>query len=302
MFTFAKEQTTLELGDLRVGGQPGENATLAVGSIFYEGQFQEPKKALGDAEGLINTQRDMADELAVQTLVDIFIYDQEEIEWKVNFILEAFDGMISFDVPESTVRMQLLEYLEQVGSLDRTIYNSINLGITEEELKVIQRCTPLGAILLAYDPQDNSTQGRLNMIKGGSKLIPQGMLEMSDMIEYKLLDTAVTPFGEGTSESLRAIPVFKSEFGLPTGCAMHNAVEAWNWLSKYRRKEEVMPILDAAVDVPPMIFGADFIYYGPIENARHQLPMVAMIDRLIGEGAETYFGIEVPEDHPFNKL
>ncbi len=302
MLTFAKEQKVNKLGDIEVGGQPGERATLAVGSTFYEGQFPDPKKSLEKIEGSIYLQQETADELAIQTLVDVFIYDEEEIHWKVDFVLEAVDGVISFDVPESEVRIKLLEHMEQIGALDRTLYNSINLGVTDDELETLERCTPEAAVILAYDPQDNSAQGRLNMIKGGSKLMPDGLLAASGSIENILLDTAVTPFGEGASEALRAVPVFKSEFGLPTGCAMHNAVESWGWLNGYEDKEKVSPILDASVDVPPIIFGADFIYYGPIENARQQLPVVAMIDRLVGEGAETYFGVEVAEKHPFNQL
>ncbi len=302
MLTFAKEQKIYKIDDIEVGGQPGERATLAVGSTFYEGQFKDPKSSLEEVEELILSQQETADELAVQTLVDVFIYEEDEIDWKVDFILEVVEGVVSFDVPESEVRIQLLEHLEQIGALDSILYNSINLGITDDELKTLESCTPKAAIILAYDPQDNSAQGRLNMVKGGSRLMPDGLLAVSNNIEHRLLDTAVTPFGEGASEALRAVPVFKSEFGLPTGCAMHNAVESWSWLSKYRNKNEVMPMLDAAVDVPPMLFGADFIYYGPIENAGKQLPVVAMIDRLIAEGTETYFGIEVPKNHPLNQL
>lgn len=302
MFTYATEQIQFKLGKVRVGGQPGENPSLAVGSVFYEGEFKKPRESLDRAEELIKAQEDLAQELGVQCLTDIFIYDREEVEWKVDFMMDRVDGTISFDVPESHVRMHLLEYLDEIGGLDRTLYNSVNLGMTPEELDVLRRCTPNGAILLAYDPHDNSTQGRLNMIKGGSKLMPEGLLSAVDFIKVKLLDTAVTPFGEGASEALRGIPVFKNELGLPTGCAMHNAVEAWKWLGDYRDRDVIIPVLDAAIDAPPLLFGADFLYYGPVENARYELPLVAMIDKLVGEGAETYFGIEVPRSHPFYKL
>jgi len=302
LLTFATEQEIQTLGDIEIGGQPGERATLAVGSIFYEGQFKDPKSSLNELEGSINSKIELADELGVQVLVDVFIYDESEIDWKVDFVLDTLDGFASFDMPESSVRMSFLEYMEEIGALDRVLYNSINLGITEEERKVLERCTPEAAVILGYDPQDNSTQGRLNMIKGGGKLVPEGLLSISKDITCKLLDTAVTPFGEGASEALRAVPVFKSELGLPTGCAMHNAVEAWEWFQEYGDRERVVQTLDAAIDIGPILFGGDFVYYGPIENHVHELPTVAMIDRIIGEGAETYFGIDVPEGHPYRKL
>lgn len=302
MFSYTKEQKIHDLNGKKVGGLPGETPTLMLGSIFYSGQFKDPKGSLKKVEELVRLQDEYADLTGLNSLVDIFVYEADEVHWKMDFALEVLDGFFSIDVPDSEVRIKCLEYLDDVGALDRCLYNSINLGISDEEICALREHTPGAAIVLGYNPQDTSTQGRLDILLDGGVLLEYGLLELArDLgIKYPLLDTAATPFGEGASEALRAVPVFKSEFCLPVGCAMHNAVEAWLWLDKYEGKKEVVHVVDAAVDSLPLILGADFILYGPIGNARNEFITVAMVDRIVAEGAETYFGTEVDKRHPYH--
>ncbi len=304
MFSYTKEQKTYDINGIRVGGQPGVNPTLMVGTIFYEDQFKDPEREQERAAELIREQDRVSEFTSIPSLVDIFIYGEEEIEWKLDFALDNIQGMFSLDMPESKVRIKVLERLEEIGALDRVIYNSMNLGLTEEEIEVLKERTPKGAVLLGYNPQKNNTQGRVDIIKDGGALMDQGLLEISDEagIEYPFLDTAATPFGEKACESLRAVPVFKNEFGLPTGCSLHNTVESWKWLKDEVEDERVFKCLDNSIDNLPVLLGADFIYYGPIENADIAFPNMAMVNKLIGEGAEDYFGTEVSEDHPRFKL
>lgn len=304
MFSYTKEQTTFELVDKKVGGLPGQFPTLMVGTIFYEGEFKNPKRSLEKAEKLIEKQNAISEITSVPSLVDIFIYEKEEVEWKINFALDNIEGYFSLDIPDSEIRIEALEYLNEQNALSRVIYNSFNLGITDEELEVLKEKTPSGAIILAYNPQRNNTQGRLDIIQDGGKLLEKGLLDMAEEvgIEKILLDTAATPFGEGACETLRSIPVFKSEIGLPVGCALHNTVESWDWLEEYEDKKSVMDCIDTGIDGLPVLLGADFIYYGPIENSRLSIPYIAMVDKLIAEGAEDYFGQEIDENHPYYRL
>ncbi|MFW5927753.1 MAG: tetrahydromethanopterin S-methyltransferase subunit H, partial [Thermoplasmatota archaeon] len=66
--------------------------------------------------------------------------------------------------------------------------------------------------------------------------------------------------------------------------------------------KHVMDVVDTGIDGLPVLLGADFIYYGPIENSRLSFPYIAMVDKLIAEGAEDYFGQDIDEDHPYHKL
>ncbi|MEF8836073.1 MAG: hypothetical protein V5A76_07960 [Candidatus Thermoplasmatota archaeon] len=300
MFSYTREQSTYDLNGIKVGGQPGVHPTLMVGTIFYEDQFEDPKKEQEKAVELIQEQEELSQKTSIPSLVDIFIYEKEEIEWKVDFALEHIDGIFSLDMPESEVRIEVLKHLKEIGALDKIIYNSLNLGVTEEEKEKLRENTPKGAILLGYNPQKNNTQGRVDIVKDGGALMDKGLLTLAGEcdIDYTLLDTAATPFGEKAGETLRAVPVFKNEFGLPTGCSLHNTVESWKWLDGYEGKEKIFKSMDSSIDNLPVLLGADFIYYGPVENADLALPNMAMVNKLIAEGAEDYFGIEVSENHP----
>jgi len=50
------------------------------------------------------------------------------------------------------------------------------------------------------------------------------------------------------------------------------------------------------------MMGADFVLYGPIENAERAFPVIAMGDTFTAESAYLEFGIEAGPDHPFKKL
>ncbi|MFP4608268.1 MAG: hypothetical protein ACOC8Y_00720 [Candidatus Natronoplasma sp.] len=304
MFSFTQEQSTYDMEGVKVGGQPGIHPTLMVGTIFYEDQFEDPKSERKRAAELIREQDELSRVTSVPSMVDIFIYDEEEIEWKVDFALKHIEGIFSLDMPESEVRIEVLKHLGEIGALDKVIYNSLNLGVTEKEIEELKENTPKGAVLLGYNPQKNNAQGRVDMIKDGGALMEEGLLTLAREadIRYPLLDTAATPFGEKACETLRAIPVFKNEFGLPTGCSLHNTVESWRWLNEYEDKEKVLETLDTSIDDLPVLLGADFIYYGPIENSALALPNMAMVNKLVAEGAEDYFGAQISEDHPYRSL
>ncbi len=302
MFSFTKDQTQYELNGVKVGGLPGENPTLMFGTIFYEGEFEKPSDGLEKAEELIKKQNEFSKRTHVPAIPDIFIYDKEEVEWKIDFALDTVEGCFSLDMPESEVRIKALEYLKEQDALNRVIYNSINIGISKEEIETLEEHTPKSAIVLAFNPKSGSVQGRLDIIKDGGQLLEVGLMNIAEEagIENILLDTAAQPFKQGASETLRAIPVFKSEFGLPVGCAMHNTVESWQWLEKQDKK--IFDTIDTSINGLPVLLGGDFVYYGPVENAETQLVNAAMVDKLVAEGAEEYFGTDITEDHPYNHL
>ncbi len=304
MFSYAKEQMTYDLEGIKVGGQPGEYPTLMIGTLFYEDQFHEPESSLEKAKALIEDQNRISRRTSVPSMVDILIYEEEEVEWKLDFALDNIEGFFSVDVPEAEVRMKVLDYLDQQDSLHRAIYNSLNLGMDEEEFELLKEKTPAGAILLGYNPHDNSAHGRKEMIKDGGPILDKGLLTMSQEagIGYVFLDTAATPFGEKACETVRAVPVFKSEFGLPVGCALHNTIESWRWLNDYEERENIFDKLDSSIDTIPLTLGADFIYYGPIENAFDSILNAAMVDKMVAEGAQDYFGVEISKEHPYHTL
>ena len=308
MFSFSTEQTVYEIQGIKFGGQPGENPTVLFGTIFYADQFpefgpEERKKA----EGLIDTHNEMGALTGNPAVVDIFIGTEEDIRKNIEFVLEHLPGNAPFsvDIPEADVRVEALKYLKEAGLLDRVIYNSLNLGLIPEELELLKENTPAGAIVLGYNPKDFSVDGRVEIIETGAGMLEKGLMDYADEagIEVRLLDTAAVPFDNKAAETIRAIPVMKNKWGMPVGCSFHNTVESWQWLTHYKKENpEAYRVCDIASNGLIVLFGASFSLYGPIESAELAFPYVAMVDKIVSEGAEDYFGVLPSEGHPRLKL
>lgn len=308
MLNFSKQQEVLKIKNVSFGGQPGETPTALFGTLFYGKRFKQ-KTAEVEEEGraLVRGQLELAELTGVNQVVDLFIGSQDQVEWKCGFLLDTLgtEHLLSVDVPEAAVRIKTLEYLGQQGALDRTIYNSLNLGVTPEEIEALKENTPAGAIVLGYNPKDFSTDGRMAMLENGGGILDAGLLSIAKDIgiEKLLLDTAATPFDHNAAETIRAIPVFKNKFGLPVGCAIHNTVESWLWLKEYKKEhKDEYTICDMGSNGLVTIWGADFTVYGPLRNAGKVFPFVAMVDKFVAEGARDYFGLEIDPNHPGRKL
>ena len=114
-----------------------------------------------------------------------------------------------------------------------------------------------------------------------------------------LIDTAAMAPGDYSGASIAAIPVIKEEYGLPTGCAIHNVVEKSSWLDDF---EGARKPVDTASNINIPLFGGDFAVYGPIHNSDLVIPAVAWEDVLVSEYTEQYFGIDPVDYHPRRKL
>ena len=108
------------------------------------------------------------------------------------------------------------------------------------------------------------------------------------------------PLGSGAGNALRFSVVAKARLGLPVGSDIQpNAVSSWPWLrgeGPTARKG-----CDAAGRRQQLLAGADFLLYGPIENADLIFPAAAMADILIAE-AVADLDIWPAAEHPLHRL
>ena len=307
MLSFSKEQQVVEIGNVKLGGQPGNVPTVLFGTVFYGKKYRQPDDAvLIEVREFIRNQADMSRLTGNPGVVDVFLDKTENIEPRLSLVLdEVGENAFSVDIPESEVRQEVLRYAAETGISDRMILNSFNLAAGEKELEVLKEFPPGAAILLGYNPRDFSTDGRMDIIETGAGYLEKGLMELArDFgIENILLDTGATPFDHNAAETLRSIPVMKNRWGLPVGCAIHNTVESWLWMKEYRKQHrDVYLTCDAGSNALPILMGADFCVYGPIRNAGSVFPIVAMVDKFVAEGAEDYFGVSQSDDHPRRKL
>jgi tetrahydromethanopterin S-methyltransferase subunit H len=298
MFSFTKNQEIFDLSGIKIGGQPGMYPTVLFGGAFFKGDPDFEK-----VQHYLHSMLSISKKTGNPVIPDFFIRKEEYIEDIISFIIKTLprNYPFSIDIIEPSIKMQTLEHLHNYNLLSQTIYNSIHIGMKDEELEYLQKYTPKAAIIVAFNPKDKSPDGKVEVLENGANLTQKGLLELTKKVGIKniLVDTAALAPGENSGASIAAIPVIKEEYGLPTGCALHNVVEKSKWLTNF---ESVKKIVDSASNINIPLFGGDFTIFGPMDIAQMVIPIIAWQDILISEYAENYFGITPIEFHPRRKL
>ena len=298
MFSFTKDQEIIEISNIKIGGQPGVFPTVLFGGLFFKGEpdFDNAKNQL---QNMLNLSKNTGN----PAIPDFFIKKEEYVCEIVDFIDRILpkNHPFSIDIIEPSLKVIALEYLAKKNLLTRTIYNSIHIGITDEERSTLKKYTPKMVIIVAFNPKDKSPDGKIEVLQNGADLIDIGLLDIAKNLGITniLVDTAAMAPGDNSGASISAIPVIKEEFGLPTGCAIHNVVEKSKWLDSF---DNARKPVDAASNINIPLFGGDFAIFGPIDNANMVFPMIAWQDILISEYTENYFGIEPVDYHPGRKF
>ncbi len=76
MFEYQSKQQVINIGGVKVGGIPGQNPTVLVGTIFYHGHkiFRDEKTGDFDrkqAEEVINGQEEISDKTGNPSMLDV---------------------------------------------------------------------------------------------------------------------------------------------------------------------------------------------------------------------------------------
>jgi len=173
--------------------------------------------------------------------------------------------------------------------------------VTDEERDTLKQCTPAMVILVSFNPKDKSPDGKIEVLENGAHLLDTGLFGVAKDVGIPniLVDTAALAPGDNSGAAIASIPVIKEEYGLPTGCAIHNVVEKSTWLQDH---EHSKPCIDAASNSAISLFGGDFAIFGPVQHASTVIPLLAWHDILISEYTEAYFGITPIDSHPRRKL
>jgi tetrahydromethanopterin S-methyltransferase subunit H len=294
LFSFTKKQRIIDISGIKIGGQPGQYPTALFGGFFFKGKPNFDKAKI-DIKKLIELSKKTGNPI----IPDFFIKDTKYI----SNIIEFIEGYVpknhpfSVDIIDPIIKKKVLESLNKKKLLNRTIYNSIHIGITEEEFKSLKNNKPNMVIIVAFNPKDKSPDGKIEVLENGANLADDGLLNIVKKIGINkiLLDTAALAPGENTGAAVASIPLFKEEYGLPTGCAIHNVVEKSKWLEKNNFSKN---IVDYASNINIPAFGGDFSIIGSIDNVKQVLPIIAWEDILISEYSENYFGIKPKKCHP----
>ena len=293
MLKFTNKQAIFRIAGVDFGGQPGKRRTVMVGSIFYPRHSVvedrvEGKVKPGAVERLIGDMARASDETGCPTALMVFAETERCMRSHLEKVADAFKGPLFIDSPSAEVRIAGLVRAKEMGIHQRVIYNTINAGVAEKELQALRDNGVRSAVLLAFNPGDIQAKGKIYLLENGGGILPQGMVELAQSygIDRPLLDMAVMASEQGAGSALRGIMIAKAKWGLPCGCAMHNAVESHPPLTKLQGEDrKLFRYVDVAASTMPVMAGADYVMYGPIEFARRTFHAVAFADQLMAQAA-----------------
>lgn len=327
MFVFDRKQDVYDIAGVKIGGQPGEIATVLAGTIFYAKHYliEDADKGIFDkkkAEEVLKKQEEMSDITGNPAMIQIFSESEEAMKKEIEFCTNVSDLPFLIDSTVAEAKIGGMKYSDEVGLSDKAVYNSINVSCSPEELETIKESKLSSAILLGFNPKDTTVVGKMDLMETGAGTFEKGLLYLAkeDLgITKPLFDPATLPIGAGCGSSCASGFVVKSRFGIPVGLGIHNAPSAWTWLKTYRKEHaerveekgkkvwvgegaEVFHTCDIGSNVIPPLLGQDYVLYGPIENAPVVFPLVGMMDMIISEGNQAEHDIEVKEPHPYLKM
>jgi tetrahydromethanopterin S-methyltransferase subunit H len=296
---FKIEQKIFDIAGSKIGGQPGQLPTVLVGSIFYHkdkivtdektGAFDR-----GKAEEILKGEEEISTKTGNPRIVDVCASWPQAFPKQIEFVANTISGPFTIDGATAEVRIAGAKYVQEVGLSERVVYNSITPEIREDEVAAIREAKIRSALLLALNSTNPTISGRLAVIE---KLVEKAK---TAGVEKMLIDTTVLDVPDPGPAGKTAYLV-KEKYGLPCGCGAHNAVDMWH----KRKKLDPDTYLTSSVvaNVLPIIMGANFMLYGPIEGASRMYTPIAVADAYIAYSMIQAFNVRpLTSNHPIYKI
>lgn len=296
---FRAEQKIIDINGIKIGGIPGVNPPLLVGSIFYIGD-KLLRSLEGDfdrnaAKDLIESSITMAKEYMINLALDVIFNTMKAVDSILPFVAE-FDIPLFLDSPDPNIRIRAYKLARELGISRRCIANGVDIRTSSEELKNIVECNLGATVLLAFDPSNPSASlkpiDRLKLVT--ERLLPK--LEENG-IRNIIIDAVVIDPGSIVL-SAETILAVKNTLGYPSGCAPANAMGP---VTKRNFSYEEVVGIHSSIAALLRIFGADVIMYGPLKRIKYVAPAIASIEGLLGYLAKSH-GMRIPVNHPIKIL
>jgi tetrahydromethanopterin S-methyltransferase subunit H len=299
LFQFKAEQKVYNIGGVTVGGDVGENPTVMIGSIFHKGDLCIIDENTGEidrklVETLIKRVEEQSDRTGLQAMLDIVCSIPGTVRDYLEICASATEMPILIDAVSEEAAVKGIEDAEEMGLLNRTIFNSLNPHTSNEVLEKIKDVGLRSAIALTYSSE--AVTSYVERVRLLETLIPK-VAEAG--VRKILVDTFVMDVPT-LGLSCRAIYEVKDRHGYPTGCGAHNAVGSWKSLKK-KGDQRLKRVCDSVVDSLPIATGADFVFYGPINGAMYMFTAVGIIDACYGQ-IQMEWGKRLNLSHPRFKM
>lgn len=266
MFKYNLTQIVFNIKDTKIGGQPGENPPVLIGSIFYHKHkiVEDDKRGIFnkiEAEKLIKNVEELYDKTKLPYMFDVVGSSPEAMKKYIEFVSSVTQAPILIDaLGDVTVASSALRYVKEVGLSNRIIYNSLTVKSRDDEYKLLQENNVDKAILLLYTDKVLDVDSRIKSL--------EIMLEKTKNygIDKVLVDTFVIDI-PSLSVAMRTGIEVKKKYGLPVGCGAHNAISTQRKVFKEKFGSELVKIMELSSNLATIVVGLDFLLYGPIESA-----------------------------------
>ncbi|MFX0141195.1 MAG: hypothetical protein ACFFDN_46580 [Candidatus Hodarchaeota archaeon] len=274
MLNFETEQKSVQIGNVSIGGQPGENPIVMIGTVFYakHAALLDEKTGKIDkniVEQELNNFTETIEDTQLQGIIDIVGSYPDALIKECEFIADTIEYPFLVDGLNDSSRIPAMEGLGEIGLLDRAILNSIDENTSDENLDKLKQIGVKYAVLLTFGNKYVLPNQKINFLK--ETLIPKAQ---KANIENYIVDTAVLDL-PSISINFETNRLVKNELGLPTGFAPANAIYGWNFIKKYgenARCGAIASIMTYCAAAP-----SDFILFGPIKFSKCVVPPIALI-------------------------
>ncbi len=276
MFIFKKDQQAYDFGGVTIGGHPGENPTALIGGLFFKGQsiVEDTKSGRFDkdaAKRWIDEGVLMEERTGHPLVLEVYGRTPEAMRTHITWVAENWDGPFLFESVNAKGRVAGIRHCDETGLQERAIFNSVTSAMKDEERDALRQSRIDKAVVLGWSSGATSLNDRMDTIL--ETLTLAGDLG----IEKVIVDPATMPVGAGYGLEYRTTLAIKSELGLPTLLAPHNAPSAWDFLKLGEAVDDsAMTASVIASTVSAQIFSTDAIIYGSMARTRDVFTAVSL--------------------------
>jgi tetrahydromethanopterin S-methyltransferase subunit H len=272
---------------------------VLISSIFFAGHriVSDPVKGIFDqdrAKELLDREAELSADTGNPRFIDVIADTSEALIKYIEFVAGNTGSPILVDSPSQQVRMKAVRYFKGSEVIARLIYNAIAEDYTEEEIDCLKECGIRNAIILAFSTKALKPTAKIKMLE--EVLLPAAQ---SAGIENVIVDTGVLDVA-GVSWAAASIRNVKEKLGLPAGCAPANSIYTWK-----KMKARGTPAFEAAASSILALVksqGADFVFYGSINNASWVYPCMATADALMAYAGRFHNVRPAIQEHPLYKI
>ena len=299
MLDFNTEQKVIQIGNIKIGGQPGENPIVMVGSVFYAKHPALLDEKTGKFDKLIieseiNEFINIIEDTGMQAIVDVVGSYPDALIKECEFVADLIDYPFLVDGLNDTSRIPAMESLKEIGLLDRAILNSIDENTSLESVNKLREIGVKNAVLLTFGNRYIFPHQKLHLLQEKLLINAEKANIKNIMVDTAVLDLASVAINVETTR------LIKSELGLPTGFAPANAIYGWKYVKKYgdiSRCGAIASIMTYCADA-----GSDFILFGPVKFAKCVVPSIAMISGINAYYRKRILRKPISDQTPFKKI